>query len=813
MTPFGAGFVTGTARFTIDVDVGALEAAAQRLRTVAAGVQEVRTHLTTVPGALEGAWSGQAHDATVAEIQGLTDLMARFEPMLARAEQAVREVAATAEQARTRGQVLSRRLEDAREERDTVLRATAAGTADPLTADARAEDAREEYTRQSHTLTREFETLTDDLRAAFTRLARTLTGCVPAHTAPGTASGAWNDAVLDLLGGLALTAREVADRDLWEAVDLAALLTDPARTTTAEQWTRLRELLAHYGDDPAFATALLAQVGPRGFLSLAGQGLAARDLGLATDAQTGALQRALGRVLATGTRHWDGTGELPGTWIAELMAAGRAHVTIHGTLSSNDRFYGYQLLGVLLPHGRFGEEFLVAVGTDMLAFERSGGGGRAFSADSLIWSGTLSVAVNPRLDHTGTRPDAPLGYDPVRGLMLALAHAPDAGRELLTSPGVGGRPWVDYLLTDRPWTIDVLAGGATDPSKVTAPNPGIDALGDALLAATTQEPDLRSWTLVNQMVQAVSTDEQAKGLPNAKPDAPVSTVFGATDLVYPQLRPVLGQITAAYIPGFHWSHTNAACQTVSPLLGDVGSTLKMSERDMLWFLADVAKDPQAATVIRAAEAVYVQETYPAWVDHDIANHDTSQAWSLITSPMTDILATVDYGEVAFHRAHAIDQDVAASQPPDALGYKIAGEAVNAATQRLPFIASETIGAGMDKLVSEASKPIWHDSSGEVNYEESSITGEGKQRVSRLISRAVYPALPESTVQEIFQQDGSVSRMEDWTEGQQIFWDNRVSNLPTGSALQDIIQQSQESYATRMGEVGDSLEKIPSNTRH
>ncbi|MGH3681528.1 MAG: hypothetical protein ACRDT2_14955, partial [Natronosporangium sp.] len=286
---------------------------------------------------------------------------------------------------------------------------------------------------------------------------------------------------------------------LAEAARIAGLITGGSEPTVAEL-ERFAGMLARYAGDDEFAYRLLTELGPDGLLALTGSlGLIGRaGSGQQWHQALGAVQRGLAVALATATRR-RGTGggparlpyqpgefELPAQWVYELTRAGRQELLLGEPPA---QIYGYQPLGVLLGHGRYDDGFLATVGGDLINFELEQGG-------SDFWDDGVP-ALWLRLDWTGgaAGPDQPAGFDPMIGLLDALADHPEATRDVFTSrvlhdgsAGVARLPRLDYLLTDRVWQPDRIPGpgGMDHPGHA---DRALASLGAALEGATSLDPD------------------------------------------------------------------------------------------------------------------------------------------------------------------------------------------------------------------------------------------------------------------------------------------------------------------------------------
>ncbi|MFF7242372.1 hypothetical protein ACFZBU_00560 [Embleya sp. NPDC008237] len=245
----------------------------------------------------------------------------------------------------------------------------------------------------------------------------------------------------------------------------------------AAELEQLTTLLATYDGDEVFAEALVRDLGPERLL-----GAQTTLASWPTGENSSMAQSLLGSTLATAS---PALAKEP-DWMRRLLAAGRG--TISGPTAgpfgrSGGPIFGYQSLGVLLRSGVYDRSFLEQVGTDMLRMDKEGDRGK-------IWMRVLAPpGVSPfagawaadgtiKLQGLGNED---LGYDPITGLMKALANNPDAASSFFAT---GGDERMRYLLTERDPAADSIArdeSGKPWRSSVTA-------TGDALVAATGGRP-------------------------------------------------------------------------------------------------------------------------------------------------------------------------------------------------------------------------------------------------------------------------------------------------------------------------------------
>lgn len=431
--------------------------------------------------------------------------------------------------------------------------------------------------------------------------------------------------------------------------DRLAELEDMDNTYEGDDLDPLVEAMQAYGSDPVIATALLGSRGPDGLVALNGT---LSTLAWDDDSHSpypmdediagaiGQLQTELGNTLSAGTQGLTRDGQagtdehVSSDWVDQLVRAADQEVPLtiwEGGEEKQWRVHGYQLVAPLLRSADSGY-LLNEVGDGMLAWEEKNGGPGAWVApiqgeDGSIIGGRVDgtdhnyLAQGLRLDWTQGWGDAdPAGYDPMGALLDGLSSNPDAARDFFTGPGLDvehatgdeGQPWdertpehtsrVDYLLTDRGWPDDHPYNYEADPRSRDATG-GQERLGDALVAATTDDPtgpqasgQVRD--ILEEMVRSVGADEQTSGHANLVENDRQTTGFDDTDWVPPRLRDDL-----ATILGHHGDAVyGTANDDVSTDVGSDGSSVdspegrygvRWDEEHLNAVLRDLGKDPVA----------------------------------------------------------------------------------------------------------------------------------------------------------------------------------------------------------------------------
>lgn len=595
------------------------------------------------------------------------------------------------------------------------------------------------------------------------------------------------------------------------AQELGKKLLDPNYRPTPAELDELRNLITLYGRDKVFAHDFLTTLGPRGLLQLNGTlatyqadspGRDADGWMFSKEAADDVrdLQNGLGVMLAaataeTGTRggfrnetYIPGDHELSGEWVSELMAAGRGTMTVVGPFGPPQgvTVHGYQLLGPLLRNGEYDAGFLSTVGGDMVDFELSQG------ENSALWTG--DHGENLRLDWTQGHDDntEPAGYDPMNGLMDALSRNPEATRDLLTGvtsfsaggPASGRLDRLDYLLTDRNWSPAAdVPGGSGWMSEVMRhggdySNHALDDFGVALENATTGQPGPQARHIVESIIYETGVDEQAQYYPNGvTPGHGKSGDFATTDLIHPQLRQPLANITSAYI--FDVNLNIAAGENAIP-----GQTIDVKEGHLVRYLADLGKDPGAHDTIAKAEAAYAAGSYDDVLSgrqnpHDDINGNL-RAMANVSRNYGGVMGALDHGASEVGDRTSVQLDESHNEHVE-LQYKIAGrlvdEIMSRATAKIPVpvvgdLATEYVG----DLLSQAEEQAKVDNHGHVVYEVSEALGAARTTAVNLTEQALYYSGKLEDLPRRFTVDGQLKPVSQWDDQDLVEWRRYKSDL-------------------------------------
>ncbi|GLY00650.1 DUF6571 family protein [Actinoplanes sp. NBRC 101535] len=616
------------------------------------------------------------------------------------------------------------------------------------------------------------------------------------------------------------------------AQDLINTLKDPAHDPTNAELEELRNLIQLYGKDREFAYTLLNSLGPEGLLQLNGT-FATYQLDRPGD-DTGAflfdryqadlvkdLQNGLGQMLSTATtrtghpsgprgeEYTPGEYELSNQWISDLTAAGRSQMTIGNPLNQfrSTDVYGYQLLGPMLHSGDYDAKFLSTVGGDMIDFEMQTG------ENSDMW--TASRKDDIRLDWTQGHDDntTPAGYDPVNTLMEALSRNGEGTRDLLTGTvdyapdqpddGRGRLPRLDYLLTDRNWetTRDVPGGMAWTVEAMKNQdgyqNDALDKFGEALEHATTDQPGPDSRRLVESIIFELNVDEEARGYENGeKPGNGKTEDFAAKDLIKPQLRDSMANITAAYIRDVNLNITegNAAVP---------GEDVVVDRNHLVRFLAEIGKDETAHNTVATAEAVYTAGSYDDILSgrrnptDDMNGHLRSM--DVVSHDYGSVVGALDFGATQVH--HRTSEQIDADFNSDVeKTYKVVGflsdQIVGKATERIPVpLVGDLAGEYVGDVVSQLEEQAKVDNRYQATNEVATALGAGRNTAVALTEQALYNSgtlkLPENLT-----VDGAPKPVSEWTSDDYRLWQRYKADIgqsTVGSAATAAGGSYQEGY--------------------
>nr|WP_312892772.1 DUF6571 family protein [Allostreptomyces psammosilenae] len=411
--------------------------------------------------------------------------------------------------------------------------------------------------------------------------------------------------------GVSFNASAIGDRQALAELRRALELTGRGAELSPEEFEELNSLLEGNADDPAFATALMNQLGPQGLLNYYSL-MGSAQWGQTTDdpeyiewySNMHDLQQNLGALLAAAT-NTEGVPHVDAAWVTDLTLLGDDQFDVlepTGTEWPN-RPYGYQILSNLMRTGEYDPAFLLPVAEGMTAFE---------AGDPTAWQpgrgdGGFSGAII--LNFSGDSDD--WGYDPMTGLMTALSNSPQAATAFFADETPialrdGGEATnLEYFLSQRQYPQDVRS--MWDEQEGVSEFPARDAFGNALQAATTGYPPGVS----PENGGYLRTEQTA-----AIMDRVVDLVADDATRVHPETSDSFAEMGRAYIDQFN--NVLASESGGTPLTSDV--PMAMSQGQANGYLNAVASYPDGFATLQQA-----QDVYATWaLDQTMANLGTSE---------------------------------------------------------------------------------------------------------------------------------------------------------------------------------------------
>ncbi|MGW4160580.1 hypothetical protein [Streptomyces sp. NPDC004788] len=412
-----------------------------------------------------------------------------------------------------------------------------------------------------------------------------------------------------------------------EQVDRAAKLLkqvtgDGGTARNVAALRELEDLLDDNRDDPEFSSAFYRKLGAEGTLeAYTKMSLDATSLGPAGQDRANMvrdIQSDMGAMLGLATQK-SSPDHLDAAWTTQLLHAGRKQIDVPG--AGFAKLYGYQALGALLRDGKYDKDFLVSVGRDMVAMDKK---------NPNIWSESMPADLNARfnLQEGGGK-----GFNPLTGLMEAMAHNPDASAVFFDEPiredtnkdgivtladgalkGKDAQDVVDYALGKKP------SDDWYDTDHLGEQSPGQAAMGNALEAAVTGRvpgdedaaPVSHSKTMSSVMEKVVAKIGQAPELVAAKPGDPPGPLNG--------LSGSFGNMAAEYMPDLQATAENAAHQ-IKPF----GVMANFDKAQMAQFLSAVGQDPHAYGAITNAQQAYTTALVSDVFQHPEKHGDVGEA--------------------------------------------------------------------------------------------------------------------------------------------------------------------------------------------
>ncbi|MDI2132479.1 hypothetical protein [Yinghuangia seranimata] len=281
------------------------------------------------------------------------------------------------------------------------------------------------------------------------------------------ADTALSDALRRAIGGVDERFNANPQADPYSDVDRAmALLNKQSNLSDAER-KELFDLLRRNEKNDLFAEEVMLRVGPEKVIALSQE--------YANDYSA---ENTLGTLLSSASPR---LAQDP-AWMLRLEDAGRE---MHKAGAGYE--YGYQPLSLLFRNGGYDPKFLSVVGDDIMDMEKANGGGQ-------LWN-----SVNGQTD-------------PMNNLLVGLSKSPEAATAFFSprTQDLYGDPLakpetkadaqarLDYLLKARN-----IVGPGNPAYGADEMRPHLDALGEALVAATTGEGRPRTREMMDVLSNAV----------------------------------------------------------------------------------------------------------------------------------------------------------------------------------------------------------------------------------------------------------------------------------------------------------------------
>lgn len=567
---------------------------------------------------------------------------------------------------------------------------------------------------------------------------------------------------------------------------------EPVEPMTDAELTQLNAQLAAFGSHPTVSTQVLNNLGPETYLEMqenlfVPSGYFGDDGDIPSPATVGETQRQLGALLAGGTSGT--TAGSPGTdghvsseWVDRLVEHGAAtEYDTTGGPGTQDDVNGLQLLGVAAGNPGHGSYFLNELGTAVERYEAEHG---------QYGSPWTRMPVGDRIDFTDVArddtsswydvrsdypPQHPTGQDPMTGVMEGLSHNPQAAQDFFTGDFEGatreGELDVanrsDYYLNHRDWDPDGIGsvGGVT----------GVDRFGDALVAATTQDPTPASVQVAEDAVAAAGD---------------------GTAIMDHGLEEDFGTIVGAYMPDVYGAYSDfPALQSgdTDPWLpGEqaVDMRARFSVEDLDNVLNQVGTDDEALQTVFGAGSAYASYGYDYGLSgaaDGTLGTDAGATWeqriehvqSAVNSPFADIVGAMANGRVDHGIETGILEDLQTNQANDRY-WEAGGWIVEKAAGQIPvvgFVASDPVGWAVDGITG----------ANDVDTAEVQARAEAGQYImatdgslQAIATDSVYRNLPPEWFQqnapELLGSDGAPVPMAQWTDEQADTW-NRLANQP------------------------------------
>ena len=699
---------------------GTLSTLGSRLTAQGETLRGAQQRLIGHRAGIEGSWKDSAGSRAAAEIGTVAGLVHTGDSAFSAAATALGTYRGAIETARTDIDALRRRAEAAVTARNDYIRRFGPNLL-PEDRAAVVREANSQLASAESTIQAEYETVCTDVTRAATAAAGTISELSRAiGAAPGT-----GDPVAAVARRLDGVLPSVHQQAMQVKADEAADLADKVPFLSDEEAARLAAY-SRYAGDPAFATAFQQRLGPDGLLYLGAaltKMVSEEDPPTDRDRSAAGIQQLLASTLATATEPGN-EPHLDAAWIAQLKEEGRRQIDF-GSFSFQP--YGYQVLGVLLKHGTFSSSFLSDVGGDMLAFERENG------ENGDVWNNNLPSGAMYWGTHLDLI-DGAGGFDPMVGLMKALAANPEASKDFFAvDPGATGSR-VDYLLTDRMWLPDAPYGeGGPDQQS-----PGTDYLGQALDGATTGRPrDATSASIMESVVHHIGSDAETR-----------DGVVESTDLAPANLRDSLGHMLSTYVgdvnAAFDPNLDRSGSWDDPALPGQEPAHAVFDRFELMRVLADTSKDTGAYTELSDTQRVYTALALdaaatdgnplgPDSIGRDAVVEDRREAVAATANRSASVFGALDFG-------HNLAVEETNEQEDEATNSQLESNG-NAASFVLGVVLDKVpvpgLGEGADAYIDSLVENSKVDSTGKTNYEIGQTYGNSQNVVAALVHDTLY----------------------------------------------------------------------------
>jgi hypothetical protein len=322
--------------------------------------------------------------------------------------------------------------------------------------------------------------------------------------------------------------------------------------------------------------------------------------------------------------------------------------------------------------------------------------------------------------------------DMMSSFFSALAHNDDAGKYFF---GQDGR--VDQYMERE----------GNDPHY-------FNNLGNALEAATTENPDQTAADIVADIVHHVGSKENNQ------------EVFAENDLMNPELRDDMASIMTTWIASVHDSMVpgqpfdgpgaDGDWDPVTPGKQEFG--VEFDQRELAFFLGDLGKDEGAHDALVAAEHTYAATAYDHYMsDPNLTPEQRALQAERVANPTGSVLGALDFGAASQEHQTTADNDQAHNDRVDA-AFTVADSLVGLIpTDKVP-LAGDAIGF----LMGELQDSLQQDTTGQGNYNAGDVYDGGQTSAEAIAQAAYYRNTPDDELPPELQGHPPVA---EWTDAQ------------------------------------------------